>query len=147
METEDIVRELIATPARISCILLEDPEDRVGITVLYVDGSSFFKPIENIEERNKVWEMILAVRTRNLVELEFDDVLFSPRTVSRVDIKKTNDGSDLMISFVNHTSENTLWYPYEEFKNEADRLLTFLSLFQDRRADIFFDNSKTKIIH
>ena len=46
METENIVRELIAHPAYISCILLEDPINRAGVTVLYVDGSSFFKPIE-----------------------------------------------------------------------------------------------------
>lgn len=144
METEKIVRELLASPAYISCILLEDPNEGIGITVLYVDGTSFFKPIETLEARNKVWDMIVAVRTRNLIELEFDDVLLSPRTISRVDINKTNEGdADLMISFVNHTSENTLWYPYEEFKAEADRLLAFLSHFQDKRADTFFYNNKT----
>ncbi len=142
METEDIVRELIASPARISCIFLEDPEDRIGITVLYVDGSSFFKPIDDIALRDRVWEMILAVRTRNLVELEFDDVLFSPRTVRMVDISPTKDGeSDLLISFSNHSSDDTLWYPYNEHKKEIDKLITFLALFQEERRNSFFPNT------
>lgn len=141
METEDTVRELIASPARISCILLEDPEDRIGITVLYVDGSSFFKPIDDIAERDRVWEMILAVRTRNLVELEFDEVLFSPRTVSRVDISRSDDGdADLLISFANHSSDDTLWYSYNEYKEEIDKLITFLALFQEERRNCFYPN-------
>ncbi len=145
METEDIVRELIASPARISCIMLE-AFNCVGIRVLYVDGSSYFKAIEGIAECDKVWKMILAVRTRNLIELKFDDVLLSPRTVRTVEIKKTDNDSDLIISFVNHSRNNSLWYPYEENAEEADRLLTFLSLFQDQRADTFFNNDN-KTLH
>lgn len=142
METEEIVRELLATPARISCILLEDPEDRIGITVLYVDGSSFFKPITDIAERDRVWEIILTVRTRNLIELEFDNVLFSPRTVCRVDINQGEDGdSDLLISFCNHSSDDTLWYSYNEYKPEIDKLITFLALFQEQRRNSFFPNT------
>ncbi len=142
METEDIVREIIAHPAYICCILLEGPEDRVGVTVLYIDGSSYFKPIDNIAERDRVWEMILAVRTRNLVELEFDNVLFSPRTVRRVDINPTEDGDcDLLISFTNHTSSDTLWYSYNEHKAEIDKLITFLAFFQNERRNCFFPNT------
>jgi hypothetical protein len=137
MNHHAFVRELLIAKEQIVCIHGEDAvNEQPGITVLYNEGTSYFKPVESHEAQREVWEELLALRLNSFTQ--FDDMLFSPENVACVELLTDENGTpELVISFRNHHYLNDQSFPEEDYDNlpRAFReLVLLLSDRQDARA-------------
>lgn len=143
MDHRTLEEQLLAAPHLIACIHEDDVESQFGITILYSEGTSFWKPLKSKEEQKEVWETILKIRPNRLAQ--FDDVLFDPANVREVGlIENIDGGTDLCISFVNQRYFNDLFFPSNDctnFESAVIELMEFLSNYQESRANVFFVNT------
>jgi hypothetical protein len=142
MGYEKFAEQLLAAPHLISCIHEEDIGSESGITILYNEGTSFWRPLDSKEQQREVWETVLRMRPGRFTE--FDDVLFAATDVKEVAFIEGEDGNPVLeISFHNHRFFSTLYFEgenYENFENATVELITFLSEHQHRRSNVWFVN-------
>ena len=143
MAYEKFARELLSAPHLIACIHEDDVGSEHGITILYNEGTSFWKPLESKEEQQEVWTTLLQMRPSRLTE--FDDVLFDPQNVVRVEIIDGGNGEpELVISFSNHKFLNDISFQQDNYTNFAQAYLELTELLandQERRSNVFFKSN------
>mgnify|MGYP001764565731 CR=1 FL=1 len=142
MGHEKYVRDFLSAPHAISCIHEEERDGETGITILFNEGTAFWRPFEVEGESEEVWKTILAMRPRQLAE--FDNVLFDPASVREVSFIAGDDGRPIMvISFKAHQFWNDLIFDPEEYENFEEgsiQLIELLSEYQHRRSTVWFIN-------
>lgn len=137
MDYRAFATELLIAKEQIACIHGEDVVDeQPGITILYNEGTSFFKPVESRTDQAKIWAEILALRPHHFAR--FVDILFNPEDVACVELLlDENDTPELVISFKNHGYLNDQSFPeedYEDLPRAFQELILALSDHQSSRA-------------
>lgn len=136
MDYHAFAHELLTAKERITCIHAEDfVNEQPGITILYNEGTSYFRPVESRDVRQRVWKELLALRPNHLVQL--GNVLFSPENVTRAELfRDQNDVRTIILSFKNHREDNKSFSEndYEDLPEAYRELTALLSRHQEYRA-------------
>ena len=142
MGYEKFAQQLLAAPHLIACIHEDDIGSESGITILYNEGTSFWRPLDSKEEQQEIWKTVLRLNPGRFTE--FDDVLFAAADVKEVAFIEGEDGGPILeISFHNHKRFSRLFFEkdtYENFEQAVVELITFLSEHQHRRSNVWFVN-------
>ncbi len=143
MKIDAVASELLATPERIACICADTLESELGVSVLYSDGTSYFRVVDSPKEQQQLWNKLIKKRPYHLIE--FDDILFSPEQIARLDIMENKEGEIVVtISFLNHPRDNDMWYTEESYVDLVpayECLVAQLCEHHNRRANIFVSDT------